>query len=394
MDSERSLKAWMASVAFGVGSEVWMHRQASMMDELDLTVVTNRYDNSNQYPAVGFDVQLVEGRWRLPRTRRIREVCLALLGKRNRKVPGFSASKRETNWWIERIGKDSPKVCLAQFGTAALWLLPLMQHAGIPLVAHFHGYDLSRSLRQARYREQLRRSADRIAAYVVCAKYMEEALVDLGVSPDRIHLIPYGVPIPSETAENRGPPHSCRFISVGRLVEKKRPDLTVRAFAEAAKSRPEISLKMIGEGPLLHRCQTLAKSLLQDPGQIEFAGQQAQTVVQQSLRNADVFVQHSVTAADGDKEGWPVAIAEAAAIGLPVIATRHASIPEQIEDGVAGLLCDEFHWREMGHHIGKLSDNQEMCVAMGNAARRHIAEFSVGNQVKKLQQVMVMQARG
>ena len=51
------------------------------------------------------------------------------------------------------------------------------------------------------------------------------------------------------------------------------------------------------------------------------------------MQHARAFVQHSVTAADGDSEGTPVSILEAGAAGLPVVSTRHAGIPEGVVKG-------------------------------------------------------------
>ena len=56
------------------------------------------------------------------------------------------------------------------------------------------------------------------------------------------------------------------------------------------------------------------------------------------LRRAKVFLQHSVTANDGDEEGLPVSLLEAMGQGVPVVSTRHAGIPEAIKDGTDGFV--------------------------------------------------------
>ena len=63
--------------------------------------------------------------------------------------------------------------------------------------------------------------------------------------------------------------------------------------------------------------------------------------VMYEMRKSDVFVQHSVTAKNGDQEGAPVAISEAMALGLPVISTKHSGIPCMIKNETTGFLVRE-----------------------------------------------------
>jgi glycosyltransferase involved in cell wall biosynthesis len=107
------------------------------------------------------------------------------------------------------------------------------------------------------------------------------------------------------------------------------------------------------------------------------------------LARASVFIQHSVTAANGDKEGWPVALAEAAASGLPIVATTHASIPEQVGHGESGLLCDEGDWQAMGKFMQQLADDIALRRAMGAAARSRIAAYDSAVQIAALEEVLL-----
>lgn len=410
-DRNDNVPAWLTSVAFGVGSEVWMYRQASLMSKLDLTVVTKRHYNIDRFPANGFDVVRIRRRWKLPRKQSLRDLSLDMLARWNRSVPSFPASGGETRWWLAQLESRRPRVVLAHFGNHAMDVFPLFKAKQIPLVAHFNGFDLSRLMTNERYLNQLRRTAGQLAGYVVVAQYMREALLMNGVPAEKIHIIPYGVPpaerhdiaiaeaessslgstspsSASHSPRTQGP----RFLSVGRFVDKKCPDRTVRAFQAVAQEVPTSRLVMIGDGPNLHACQSLAASLGID-GQIDFLGAQAVARVQQELTAADVFVQHSAVAPDGDQEGWPVAIAEAASYGLPVIATRHASIPEQIEDGIAGLLCDELDWKTMSQHMLRLARDHDLRRAMGRKAKQHMDSISVSRQVDRLQSLLLSVAR-
>ena len=64
-----------------------------------------------------------------------------------------------------------------------------------------------------------------------------------------------------------------QFLAVGRLVERRRPHLTIAAFARALEVRPEIRLRIIGEGPLLSVCRDLA-DMLEIGHAVQFLGAQ------------------------------------------------------------------------------------------------------------------------
>jgi glycosyltransferase involved in cell wall biosynthesis len=84
------------------------------------------------------------------------------------------------------------------------------------------------------------------------------------------------------------------------------------------------------------------------------------------MRRASVLAAPSLTAADGDAEGLPNAVVEAAASGLPVVATRHSGIPEAVDDGTTGFLVPEAD-------AGALSAGLRVALgagpALGQAAR-------------------------
>src|SRR5205823_4306575 len=83
------------------------------------------------------------------------------------------------------------------------------------------------------------------------------------------------------------------------------------------------------------------------------------------MRQARAFVQHSVEASTGDCEGLPVGILEAGASGLPVIATRHAGIPEAVVDGETGVLVAEKDVRGMAHAMAHLLKSPELAGRLG-----------------------------
>jgi colanic acid/amylovoran biosynthesis glycosyltransferase len=207
---------------------------------------------------------------------------------------------------------------------------------------------------------------------------MQDRLVALGAPTERVHHIPYGVDCHKFGGSNpaAAPPV---ILSVGRFVEKKAPHLTIEAFALAHRADPAARLRMVGDGPLLERCQELAKKLL--PGEaVTFLGTQPHEAIEAEMRRARCFVQHSVEAESGDSEGTPVAILEAGASGLPVISTRHAGIPEVIVEGETGFLVDEKDVAAMAKQMTRLIREPALAAELGLAARRRIETVFTAEQ--------------
>ncbi len=174
------------------------------------------------------------------------------------------------------------------------------------------------------------------------------------------------------------------FLAVGRFVEKKAPDVTLRAFAEVRQQVPDARLVMVGDGPLLASCRDLSTSL-HIADRVEFLGSQPHTVVEGLMRQARAFVQHSVRASNGDCEGTPVSILEAGASGLPVVSTRHGGIVDVVIERGTGILVDEHDVGGMAAGMLELARRPEFADELGTQARLHVREnFSVERGMKKL----------
>jgi glycosyltransferase involved in cell wall biosynthesis len=168
------------------------------------------------------------------------------------------------------------------------------------------------------------------------------------------------------------------------MVEKKAPHLTIQAFAAARRRHPAARLRIIGYGPLMDACRSLVRTLdLADA--VTFLGPQPPDVVRAEMRAARGFVQHSVQAASGDCEGLPVGILEAAASGLPVVATRHAGIPEAVLDGDTGILVDEKDVDAMALAMERILDDAGLAARMGRRGQAHVREhFSMERSIGQL----------
>src|SRR5690606_28888079 len=160
------------------------------------------------------------------------------------------------------------------------------------------------------------------------------------------------------------------------------------AFKEAVDRMPDARLVMVGDGPLLEACRQLARALGVERV-VSFPGALPHDEVADIMRQARGFVQHSLRPADGDSEGTPLAVLEAAATGLPVIATRHGGIPDVVRDGETGILVDEGDVRAMAEAVAALALHPGRARALGEAARSRIrAEFSIERSIDSLARVL------
>lgn len=260
-------------------------------------------------------------------------------------------------------------VILAEFGFTGLALAKLSRKTGIPLIVHFHGVDAYSKEVLATYDyTPLFQTAERV---IVVSRHMYQQLVRLGCPEDKLVLNPYGPADIFFSVNNR---YSSRdFLAIGRFVDKKAPQYTIRAFKQAAEHHPEAHLTMVGEGPLLEDCKKLVKEL-EIEEKVGFAGVLQPEKIADLVSESLAFVQHSRTAPNGDSEGTPVAVLEAGAGGLAVIATRHAGIPDVVLDGHTGLLVEEGDIDGMSQAMIRILDTPELAGQMGSAARRRIRE--------------------
>jgi glycosyltransferase involved in cell wall biosynthesis len=186
-------------------------------------------------------------------------------------------------------------------------------------------------------RAAYRKMMPRLTGVFSVSQFLLDNLARHGISHPDSTVIPSGVDIRRFAPQAKVP---LSFLAVGRFVEKKAPMTTLRAFAEATANQPDARLDFIGDGPLLEPTRALAEEL-GVTAKLRFHGAQPHNTVRDRLMSTQFFLQHSITARDGNTEGLPTAIQEAMACGCITVSTRHAGIPEAIDEGETGFLVDE-----------------------------------------------------
>lgn len=271
------------------------------------------------------------------------------------------------------LRKHKVRVIMGEYLDESLPWLEVAQELGIRFFGHAHGYDVSEQLRKPKWQAEYLRY-NQAAGVITMNQVSRARLIDLGLEPNKVHVVPYGVDVPDRPLQRpeRG---IVACVAVGRMVAKKAPILTLDAFRQAAEACPELRLDYIGAGDLLPAARQFIHDFsLED--KVWLHGSQPNHVVQRLMKNADIFLQHSMTDPDtGDEEGLPVAILEAMAHALPVVSTWHAGIPEAVGDGSTGFLVDECDSETMAEQIKFLARRPGMRRKLGQAGWARAREY-------------------
>ena len=255
-----------------------------------------------------------------------------------------------------------------RYGVAArLW--------NAPLVVSFYGYDASRYPRE-RGNEVYRPLFAQAPTVTSLSTHMDARLHALGCAPEHIRRVPLSVEpssadeSPGRAARDNG---TVRLLTVARLVEKKGHAHALRAIARVRDEMPGLRYDVIGDGPLRADLEALAARLgITD--RVHFHHAATSDSVRRAMDDADLFVLPSVTASSGDEEGTPTVLLEAAYRGLPVLATRHAGIPEVVADGESGVLVAEGDDAALAEGLRVMVRSRERWPAMGEAGRRLVID--------------------
>ena len=168
------------------------------------------------------------------------------------------------------------------------------------------------------------------------------------------------------------------MISVGRLSPEKGQAGLLQAFAKLRAAHPELQLRLVGDGPDRASLETLAMELGFSEA-VTFAGRLPEEETLAEIARADLLVLPSFM------EGLPIVLVEAMAVGVPVIASRVAGIPELVEDDRTGLLFAPSDWDELASRIDFLLGNEAVRGRLAEQAKAKVAsEFDTRKSAEEL----------
>ena len=214
---------------------------------------------------------------------------------------------------------------------------------------------------------------------VTCTRDGHRELERLSDRPDKVALLYHGLdlarfpaPGPRSARDGSNANDPVRFVTIGRAVAKKGFDDLLEALGRLP-STLNWRLTHIGGGEKLKALQAQAQALGLDD-RIIWAGPKAQDEVIAALRAADLFVLPSKEAGDGDRDGLPNVVMEAASQGLPIVATDFAGIPEFVRDGVEGQLVPPGDVAALAVALGELAGAPGKRAMLGEAAYARLTE--------------------
>lgn len=160
-------------------------------------------------------------------------------------------------------------------------------------------------------------------------------------------------------------------LFVGRLAEKKGVAYLIEAMKQI-----EALLVIVGDGPLKEVLKRKAEEIR---GKVVFLGAKTHEELKTVYASADIFVAPSITAKDGDQEGFGLVMLEAMASGLPVVASDSGGISQLIRDGVNGLMCAEKNIGQLVSKIQVLLDDDELERILIENSKETVNTYSYRN---------------
>jgi glycosyltransferase involved in cell wall biosynthesis len=229
----------------------------------------------------------------------------------------------------------------------------------------------------------------KVDRYLVVSETIKKSLVMTGVADSSVDVIRNAVEVdsnsksldPKQFREEWGlPQEAILCVAVGRLVWAKGFDDLITSFAAVANEIPDIYLMIVGGGELFSTLtDQIAQAGLQN--RIFLLGYRDHEWVQRMLGCADMFVMSSRS------EGVPFALLEAAAVGLPTVATNCGGIPEVVKDRVEALLVPAGDVTALSTAIIELCNNKEFANELGRNVKEKIkTDYSLASQLAAMKQ--------
>jgi colanic acid/amylovoran biosynthesis glycosyltransferase len=283
--------------------------------------------------------------------------------------------------WLREFDPDFIHAHWATYPSTVAWALGRVLGKPFGFTCHAHDIFVERQL--------LARKLTEAALPVTISRYNAGWLHDnvAHAAAQRLQVVRCGVDIDDPNAPTHDPVPDT-ILAVGRLVETKGFDTLIDALALLRDRGVGFRCRIVGAGPLDAALRRQAR----DRGvadRIEFTGVQPQEVVRAWMRESAVFALPSRVAADGDRDGIPVALMEAMASGCAAIGTRVSGIPELIEHDVHGLLVEPGDASALADALQRLLRDGMLRRRLAACARARIGRsFDVRKEAARLRGLM------
>ncbi len=348
----------------------WIYTQLTGLRRYRSVVVTQQTQNLEEFP-----IDTVY-------TATARSPGARLFNRAVRKLTG------EYPFYGAILEREKAGLIHAHFGFEGCRCLRAQRASGLPMLTTFYGVDASSHALLSRWRRRYRRLFAAGTAFVVEGNSMRQRLEQIGCPSEKIRVCHLGIDLERIPCQPRARPEEVRFLICAGFREKKGIPYALEALGRIATTTTvPFSVTLIGDGPdrpIIE--QAIVRHGLAD--RVECLGALPYSRVIAELQRCHILLQPSVTAADGDTEGGaPVILLDAQASGMPVVATRHADIPEYVVDGKTGLLAPERDAEAFADRIGSLLQwESARWQQMGKDGRLHVEQnYNAGRQRQELE---------
>jgi colanic acid/amylovoran biosynthesis glycosyltransferase len=299
-------------------------------------------------------------------------------------------SKRKSRQLLKLLQIENPDVLHFHYGSDAGIFLPVLKKLKIPSLVSFYGYDCTGfpkyyfGLGKLFLKERVFSRASIITAM---SKDMKKDLIKLGCKADKVTVHYHGI----ETRifhlgkkDNSG--NLIRFLIISKFTAQKGHIFLLNAFQKAFNKTRNIQLTIVGSGVEKNRIEQHISDRQIENISVQSSVKYGSIEHLNYLLNADVFVHPSITDLKGNKEGIPGTIVEAMSIGLPVISTYHAGIPEIIKHMQTGILIEENDIAALAGAIVTLAEQPTLRKNLGQNAKEYaLSELDIIIKEKELE---------
>lgn len=275
---------------------------------------------------------------------------------------------------VERAVRSSgARVIHAHFAHEGYSISRTAQRLGLPLVVSLYGSDVTslparRGVKGFVFRARLRKTFGIASQMLAISESIAESAIALGAPRDkvRVHHVGMAVPTPTGPARVRD-----GIIFVGRMVAKKGLSHLLEAVDALPPDLRTVRVTVVGDGPLRSELEASANQLGLNTA---FLGFRDQPEMLDLMRSHILLCAPSITADNGDAEGLPTVLVQAAASGLPVVGYAHGGIPEIVHSGVNGILAEEGDVAALGVGLTRLLTDSGLRHRMSAAALKITSE--------------------
>lgn len=258
-------------------------------------------------------------------------------------------------------------VCIGDLNSLSWLGLACRRWLGVKIINYIHGEEVTVDLHRDYYHRCRRRYLQQADAVVAVSGFTRQALIErMGVAPANIELICNGIDVDRFQPGPKNAALAARYglqgkqiiLTVGRLIERKGIDMTLRALPQVLARYP-VHYLIVGTGPYRPALEELTRTLGLEQ-HVTFTGPVDNDELVAHYQLCDMFVMPNRELADHDTEGFGLVFLEANACGKAVIGGRAGGAVEAVREGENGLLVDGHNPADIAAAMLRLLDDSAL----------------------------------